>query len=617
MAGAAVGVPPQAARRLLADAVPEATPGAADGAAGDGGGSWLDLVPFGYAFRAGAPAGQNPPETQWLTEGKEDTLAGVMWEEHRPVRQVEVTFAHDAPDVSQLILEVATNTPTEKQDNRPTWWTRKCEPFPGAAVRRADARQVVFRTEREAIARRLGQYAKGFRYEPDPQGLILVDRIRLRYQGTGPRPTVTALRAYGVSSVTAMRVEIEWGLQPGQRSQAFDGRLEVYNGRLGAVRPLRDGVGVTMSRSGAWRSAPAAQGRRGVEAEIFYVADDAQEVRFQPAGDLPTGSNGLLTYHPNRTVVTVETASGTFSFAPRDLEAGEPIFVPRLGFCVTRGGSGPSARQSSRQLAGKELATIRQRVRKMPEQGLARVLADHYTPQRPPYPKPEDEPPMKIEVPDELVSVAWRLAFWHVKRRCLREGDTYQIVIWPYRALLGQESWRIFNSLDQLGEHDIPRSGFGPWFKSQGQRVARGMFIGQAGALNVSGWDLNHAQGHGSMLYAMAQHYLLSGDRAWLADHLANFKAACEWIVQQRKQWLETAGPRRGPRDSSHLARWATTPIGAASTRRACSTGADSRTRRRPSLSLNRTRGHAIATRRSGCAKRSSGRRIVRARSRR
>ncbi|HNQ87999.1 MAG TPA: hypothetical protein PKM73_05145 [Verrucomicrobiota bacterium] len=543
LAGSAWGVQPQAARCWQAEGLSHVAPEAAEGAGGSANGSLLDLVASGYVFRAGAPAGQNPKETQWLTEGKEDALAGVMWEEHRPVRQVEVTFAQDVPDRSPLILEVATNTPTEKQDNRPSWWTRKYEPFPGAATRGANGRQVVYTTEREAIVQRLAQYDSGFRYEADPHGLILIDRLRVRFQGMGPRPAVTALRAYGVSSVTPLRVEIEWGLQTGQRSRAFDGHLEIYNGRLGSLRPLADGVGVTLNGPGAWRSAPAARGRRGIAVELFYVANDAQEVRFKPAGDLPTGSNGLLTYHPNRTVVTVRTAGGTFSFAPRDLEAGEPVFVPSLGFCVSRGGSGQSATSLLRQWVDKKLATTRQRVRQRPEQSLAQVLADHYGAQRPAYPKPEAEPPMQIEVPDELASAAWRLAFWHVKRRCVLESGTYQIVIWPYRALLGQESWRIFNALDQLGEHDIPRSGFGPWFKSQGQMVARGMFSGRAGALNVSGWDLNHAQGHGSMLYAMAQHYRLSGDKPWLTEHLANFKAACEWIVQQRQRWIETAGP--------------------------------------------------------------------------
>jgi hypothetical protein len=45
------------------------------------------------------------------------------------------------------------------------------------------------------------------------------------------------------------------------------------------------------------------------------------------------------------------------------------------------------------------------------------------------------------------------------------------------------------------------------------------------------------------MLYAMAQHYFLSGDKAWLAEHLAAFKAAAQWIVRQRKQWPEAVGP--------------------------------------------------------------------------
>lgn len=89
----------------------------------------------------------------------------------------------------------------------------------------------------------------------------------------------------------------------------------------------------------------------------------------------------------------------------------------------------------------------------------------------------------------------------------------------------------------------MTRSGFEPWFRSQGQRVARGMFSDQEGALNVSGWDLNHAQGHGSMLFAMAKHYLLTGDKAWLSAHRTNFIAACEWIERQRRQWTEKVGP--------------------------------------------------------------------------
>ena len=62
----------------------------------------LDLAPFGYVYRADAPGGKNPPETQWLTNGQADVLAGAMWEEHRPMRRVEIQFAEEAPEPAQL-----------------------------------------------------------------------------------------------------------------------------------------------------------------------------------------------------------------------------------------------------------------------------------------------------------------------------------------------------------------------------------------------------------------------------------------------------------------------------------------------------------------------------------
>ncbi|MCL5099359.1 MAG: hypothetical protein M1608_17860 [Candidatus Omnitrophica bacterium] len=543
MAGAAVGTQYLPWPRVLADSTPGAASDAIAAAAPGAESQPFDLAPFGLHYRADLPPEQNPAETQWLTDGKADTLAGIMWEEHRPVREIEVTFAEPIPDLSQLILEVTTNTPTAKQDNRPTWWSRQYESFPGAASKSTDGRQVVFRTDRDLVVQRLSQYPPSFQFQADPQGLILVDKIRLRYSGTGKRPVVSQLRAFGVCSLTPISIEIEWGFEPDQHDRVFDGQIQIYNGQLDDIKPLDANAGVSLTGPRQWRSVSAQSGRRGIQAQVLYVANDAQEVKFKPGGDLPTGSTGLLTFHPNRTVVTVRTAAGNFSFAPRDLEAGEPLLVRSMGFFVTRCGSGLSGLPYQRQTAAKGLETIRQRVRHLPEQSIARALADQYTTQRKPYPEPEDNPPMQIDVPDELASTAWRLAFWHVKRRCIKEGDTYLFYIWPYKALLGQESWRIFNALDLLGEHAMTKNGFGPWFKSQGTLVARGLFFDKVGALNVSGWDLNHSQGHGSMLYAMAQHYLLSGDRAWLTEHLPNLKAAAEWIVGQRNLWLDKVGP--------------------------------------------------------------------------
>jgi hypothetical protein len=506
----------------------------------------FDAVPFGYVFIADRPKEQNLRETQWITNEMRDVVAGVMWEEHRPVREIEFTFAGEAPDPAKLLLEVTTNTPNAGQDNRPTWWTRAWETFPGNATRSADGHRIVFRTDRAAIVDRLKHYPADFQHEADPQGLLIVDKVRLRFRGTGKSPAVSSIRAFGVATLTSIHVEIEWGCLAGQQTQSFDGSIEVYNGRLGAVKPLADS-GVVVEHGNRWRSAPVAKNRRGIEAEILYVANDLQEVRFhkvQREDSMPNGTNGVTAYRPDRTVVTVRTKNGSFSLAPKDLlDSGEPVFVPSLGVFVCRAGSGQSAMQFAKHLADKKLQTIRQRVRQMPEQSIAGALNDQYSAKRPAFPQPPEEPPMKIDVPDDAAMNAWRLAYWHVKRRCVKEGDTYMFHIYPYIALLGQESWRLFLAVDLLGEHAMTQSGFTPWFKSQGQMVARGMFSSKEGAFNVSGWDLNHGQGHGSMLYAMGQHYLLSGDKAWLTQHLASLKAGAEWVVRERKQWIDKVGP--------------------------------------------------------------------------
>ena len=202
-------------------------------------------------LRRAGRGNQNPPETQWLTNGLKDVVAGVMWEEHRPVRQIEFAISGDAPDPSQLILEVTTNTPTTGQDNRPTWWTRAWERFPGIAAneRRRPSGRLPNRPRGDCPA------AQAISPELSPRGrsprVVVRRQDRLRISGHGKPPVVTALRAFGVSTVIPLRVEIQWGLQPGQENRPFDGRIEVYNGRLGAIKPLaKSGVAMTGTANG-------------------------------------------------------------------------------------------------------------------------------------------------------------------------------------------------------------------------------------------------------------------------------------------------------------------------------------------------------------------------------
>ena len=63
-----------------------------------------DIAPFAYAYRKGAA--NNPIETQWLSP-QPDMLCGLLWEERRSVRRIEVEFPPapaTAPSAQQLRL---------------------------------------------------------------------------------------------------------------------------------------------------------------------------------------------------------------------------------------------------------------------------------------------------------------------------------------------------------------------------------------------------------------------------------------------------------------------------------------------------------------------------------
>ena len=69
----------------------------------------------------------------------------------------------------------------------------------------------------------------------------------------------------------------------------------------------------------------------------------------------------------NRTIVTVRTKSGSFSFLPGDLEHG-PILAPEYGFFVAKATDATTAAAFRKELEAKGLKTLRQQIRARPEQ---------------------------------------------------------------------------------------------------------------------------------------------------------------------------------------------------------------------------------------------------------
>jgi hypothetical protein len=110
-------------------------------------------------------------------------------------------------------------------------------------------------------------------------------------------------------------VVVEWGFQKGTENLPFDGNIQstYLLGQLGTAKPLPGDRQTTMTGPLAWKSPAGGESRRGIVVPVLYT----------PA-----------VRGPARTIVTVRTASGSFSFQPVDLEAG-PILASDYGFFVS------------------------------------------------------------------------------------------------------------------------------------------------------------------------------------------------------------------------------------------------------------------------------------------
>lgn len=109
-------------------------------------------------------------------------------------------------------------------------------------------------------------------------------------------------------------VTIEWGFMEGTQSRVVDGGIESTHdlGFVGKASPIPGDTVTTMTGDRTWRSPGGSAGRRGIVLPMVYT----------PA------ARG-----PERTIITLRTTGGNFSFQPRDLEDG-PIFVKEHGFFI-------------------------------------------------------------------------------------------------------------------------------------------------------------------------------------------------------------------------------------------------------------------------------------------
>jgi hypothetical protein len=327
-----------------------------------------------------------------------------------------------------------------------------------------------------------------------------------------------------------MDVEIEWGFRPGDEQAVFDGRIEAYGGSVTSVKPLPDDKGTAVTGPDAWTSAPAAGvARRGIVVSVLHPG------RFGSRGEKPRIS-------PLDTRITLLTKGGNLTFLPDDVNV-EPILVPGVGMLVAKAGGTVTARQFAAEIAAKKLQTIPQMVREHPEAAsweevMRNVKLPHCPPGTviPPL-VPFADPPetaMQVTVPDDRWTDAWRRASW-----MLQQGKGG----YGYLAL---EAAQPIRATDLSGNHDTATRRLQYWLDSPGVKPD-GDFVDGTGGFEYGktmqydiGWshDGTHPQ-TGRMLFAMAEHYMLTGDKEWFQTNRGRMQAAADWILRQRTAYLE------------------------------------------------------------------------------
>jgi hypothetical protein len=274
-----------------------------------------DVAPSAYQYRADRKPEENPPES-WIGLMKyanlpfdktvdvrapalQKVLCGLIWEEVRPVRRValEWTRADRQPKLEQVTVAYFD---AEAKGTIPTWWNP-------AVVREAGRPEV-------SADRRTYTFA----IPTDTFGVV----VSVRGEAGASAYEVPVLRAFVQDVWKRMDLEIEWGFDRTTGAADYSGRIEAYDGVVDNVRPLASDSGTTMVGPNQWRSSPGPDGRRGVGLRLLYLGTSKSR-RFWPYNAEPEDVA--------RTVLTVWTRAGNFSFLASDLEKG-PILAPEYGF---------------------------------------------------------------------------------------------------------------------------------------------------------------------------------------------------------------------------------------------------------------------------------------------
>jgi len=160
---------------------------------------------------------------------------------------------------------------------------------------------------------------------------------------------------------------------------------------------------------------------------------------------------------------------------------------------------------------------------------------------------------MQIETPEPLLNKFYRANLWHVLVSTDKDPST-SLYMAPAATVrydvFPNETCMIARSLEMRGLHEEAARYLEPMFHYQGTRALPGNFKTSEGVLFsagpytcVAGYNMHH----GFVLWAAAEHYRWTKDKAWLEARLPALLKACNWIIAERQATKRETQGRRVP----------------------------------------------------------------------
>ena len=239
------------------------------------------------------------------------------------------------------------------------------------------------------------------------------------------------------------------------------------------VKPLPNDAGTALKGLDQWQSAPISDGRRGVSLSLLY-----QGTSKYPQGLAVQRRAGRHCTHDRHRLDELRKLlfPGVGSGERADPHAGVRLlraFASYFNATAIHNDSSPpfqlrskaaSAREFIEELATKHLTTIRLRTRQHSEQTWEGAVGAMFPGKAlPAIPKPEFEPPMKVDVPCEKLTAQWKLGAWHILRRSIKDANgKWHFNDYPY-GILACETYAILYALDLQGMHKEAADGLDQW----------------------------------------------------------------------------------------------------------------------------------------------------------